>query len=136
MSQPTRLVLPLTSDCAFWASLLLSWVAQESDGLLSVSKPAIWFFAVAALCLVTATIGAAFHRPWHNGSMKLSPNLAKLMFVTMIALTAAWVFIAIAHTQTPNAQILYCVCASLTGWAAMANFITIRDFEKTDHRGA
>jgi hypothetical protein len=108
---------------------MVSWVAQESDGLLNVDTAAVWLIALAGVALSVLAGFFATQKPWRSGSMKLSPVLAKTMFVTMIALTAAWLFIGIAHTRTQNAQVLYGVCAALSGWSAWAIFITLRDFE-------
>jgi hypothetical protein len=133
---PPRISLPATSDCAFWASLFVSWVAQESDGLLDVAQPALWFIGLIGLSLSGFTIYHGLKRPWQAGSMKLAPAFAKVMFVTMVALTAAWIFIAIAHTRTQTAQALYGMCALLSGWSAWAIFTTLRDFERDDQRNA
>jgi hypothetical protein len=128
---PPRVSLPATSDCAFWASLMVSWVAQDSDGLLDVDAPAVWLIGVAGLILAALAAFFASQRPWRAGSMKLAPAFAKIMFVTMIALTATWIFVAIAHTRSLPAQSLYGVCTLLSGWSAWAIFVTLRDFEAT-----
>lgn len=109
---------------------MLSWIAQESDGLLDVAQPALWAIGLAALCLSGFTVFNALRRPWPAGSMKLAPAFAKILFVTMVALTAAWIFIGIAHTRTTTAQMLYGLCAVLSGWSAWAIFTTLRDFER------
>jgi hypothetical protein len=124
--KPVRIALPATSDCAFWASLMVSWVAQESDGLLDVAQPALWLIGLAAILLSSLAIYFGLQNPWKAGSMKLAPAFAKLMFVTIIVLTATWIFIAIAHTRTPTAQALYAMCAALSGWSAWAVFMTVR----------
>jgi hypothetical protein len=126
VTQP-RIALPATVDCAFWASLMVSWVAQESDGLLDVAQPALWLIGLAGVSLMGFTVYNAVRRPWPAGSMKLAPALAKFLFVTMIALTATWIFVGIAHTRTPTAQVLYGLCAVLSGWSAWAIFVAIRN---------
>ena len=129
ITPPARITLPATSDYAFWASLMVSWVAQESDGLLDVAAPAVWLIGVVGFGLTAFAVLHAIRRPWAAGAMKLTPAFAKVMFLTMIAVTAAWLFIAIAHTRTPAGQTLYGVCALLSGWSAWAIFVTLRDFE-------
>jgi hypothetical protein len=124
-----RITLPATCDAAFWASLMVSWVAQDSDGLLAIDQWALWLIGLTATCLTLAAIGLALRRPWMAGSMKLPPSFAKLIFVTMIALTATWIAIGIAFTRTPTAQALYALCALLSGWSAWAIFVTLRDLE-------
>jgi FtsH-binding integral membrane protein len=124
---PPRVTLPATADYAFWASLALSWIAQESDGLLDVGQPVVWFFAAAALGLTGLAVYHATLEPWTPGSMKLAPSFAKIMFIAMIVLTATWIFVGIAHTRTPTAQALYGLCAVLSGWSAWAMFVAIRD---------
>jgi hypothetical protein len=123
---PPRIILPATSDYAFWASLALSWVAQESDGLLDVAQPAVWFIAALALGLTALAIYHATRSPWVDGSMKLTPAFAKIIFVTMITLTATWIFVGIAHTRTLNAQVLYGLCALLSGWSAWVIFTRVK----------
>jgi FtsH-binding integral membrane protein len=108
---------------------MVSWVAQDSDGLLDVDAPAVWLIGAAGLVLSALAAFFASQKPWRAGSMKLAPSFAKIMFVTMIALTAMWIFIAIAHTRTQTAQALYGLCTALSGWSAWAIFITLRDFE-------
>jgi FtsH-binding integral membrane protein len=110
---------------------MVSWVAQESDGLLDVDAPAVWLIALIGVSLTALAAYFASQKPWRAGSMKLAPSFAKIMFVTMIALTAMWIFVAIAHTRTPTAQVLYSLCAWLSGWSAWAIFVTLRDFEAT-----
>jgi hypothetical protein len=126
---PPRVAIPATSDHAFWASLALSWVAQDSDGLLSVAQPAVWGIGLLSLSLMGLSIYSAWQKPWRAGSMKLTPAFAKILFVTMIAITATWIFVGIAHTTTHVAQALYGVCAALSGWSAWAMFVTLRNFE-------
>jgi hypothetical protein len=113
---------------------MLSWVAQESDGLLDVDAPALWLIAMIGLILSALAAFFAWQRPWRSGSMKLGPAFAKIMFVTMIALTATWLFIGIAHTRTQSAQMLYGLCAALSGWSAWAIFMTLREFEAKNPR--
>jgi hypothetical protein len=118
--------LPATSDSAFWASLMVSWVAQESDGLLVVAQPAVWLIGAVGVGLAAASMYQANQKPWRPGSMKLAPAFAQIMFVTMIVLTATWIFVGIAHTRTTTAQVLYGVCALLSGWSAWAIFATLK----------
>jgi hypothetical protein len=129
MTPPPRITIPATSDHAFWASLAVSWIAQESDGLLDVAQPALWVIALLGLGLTGLAIYNAVLRPWPAGSMKLAPAFAKIMFITMIALTATWIFVGIAHTRTQTASLLYGLCALLSGWSAWAMFVTLRDGE-------
>jgi hypothetical protein len=126
---PPRVAIPATSDHAFWASLALSWIAQDSDGLLSVAQPAVWGIGALGFSLTGLAIYSARQRPWRAGSMKLAPAFAKILFVTMIALTATWIFVGIAHTTTHMGQALYGLCAALSGWSAWAMFVALREFE-------
>jgi hypothetical protein len=130
MTPTPRVALPATSDYAFWASLAVSWIAQESDGLLQVSQPAIWVIALLGVGLAVLAIYNGIRQPWPIGSMKLTPRFAKVMFVVMLVLTATWIFIGIAHTRTAEAQVLYGLCAVLSGWSAWAIFVTLRKFER------
>ncbi len=135
MTNPTRVALPATVDFAFWASLMTSWLAQEAEGLLDVAQPAIWLMGVCAVCLAGGAVVTASRQPWQAGSMKLAPNLAKIIFVTMIAITAAWITFGIAFTRTPTAQTLYGICAVLSAWSAWAIFATLRTYESDNGRG-
>jgi hypothetical protein len=110
--------------------LAVSWIAQESDGLLDVAQPALWFIAFLGFALTSFSVYTALARPWPAGSMKLAPGLAKIMFMIIIALTATWIFVGIAHTRTPTAQALYGLCALLSGWSAWAIFVALRAFER------
>ena len=127
---PARVALPATSESAFWASLMVSWVAQASDGLLDLPTPAIWIIGVGGLLLTGFAVSTATRRPWPAGTMKLASAFAKIMFITLIALTAAWIFIGIAHTRSVTAQMLYGICALLSGWSAWAISLALRDFER------
>jgi hypothetical protein len=126
MTRPPRIALPATSDFAFWASLMVSWVAQDSEGLLDVDKPAVWLIGALAVALSFGAIITAVRTPWQGGSMKLAPSFAKIMFVVILGLTATWVMIGIAFTNTPTAQALYGLCALLSGWSAWAIFVVVR----------
>lgn len=126
MTRPARIALPATSDFAFWASLMVSWVAQDSEGLLNVAKPAVWVIGAAAAALSVGAVISALHTPWVNGSMKLVPAFAKIMFVVMLGLTATWIIIGIAFTDHATAQILYGLCAVLSSWSAWAIYVVVR----------
>jgi hypothetical protein len=108
---------------------MVSWVAQDSEGLLAIDRPALWVIGSAAVILTSGAVVTASIKPWRDGSMKLSLGTAKFMFVIMLALTATWMVIGFAFTRTPVAQTLYGVCALLSGWSAWANFVTLRNFE-------
>jgi hypothetical protein len=130
MTRPARIALPATSDFAFWASLMVSWVAQDSEGLLNVDRPAIWLIGALAMALSIGALITGLRTPWPHGSMKLAPSFAKIMFVVILGLTATWVMIGIAFTDTPTAQALYGLCALLSGWSAWAIFVVVRAGER------
>jgi hypothetical protein len=129
MTNPKHIALPATVDLSFWASMMMSWLAQEAEGLLDVAKPAVWLIGVAAIGLAGGAIVTASQRPWKTGSMRLAPTFAKIIFIVMIAVTAAWILFGLVFTRVPTAQALYGLCAALSGWSAWAIFITLRDFE-------
>jgi ABC-type Na+ efflux pump permease subunit len=108
---------------------MVSWVAQDSEGLLDVDQPAVWLIGALAVALSVGAVITAVRTPWPNGSMKLAPSFAKIMFVIILGLTATWIMIGIAFTDTPTAQALYGTCALLSGWSAWAMFVTLRDVE-------
>jgi hypothetical protein len=128
--RPPRIALPATSDFAFWASLMVSWVAQDSEGLLDVDRPAVWLIGALAAVLSIGALITGVRSPWPNGSMKLVPSFAKIMFVIILGLTATWIMIGIAFTDAPVAQALYGLCAILSGWSAWAIFLVVRAAEK------
>jgi tryptophan-rich sensory protein len=105
---------------------MVSWVAQDSEGLLDVAKPAVWLIGAAAVALSLGAVISAIRTPWANGAMKLAPAFAKIMFVVMLGLTATWITIGIAFTDHATAQILYGVCATLSGWSAWAIYVVVR----------
>jgi hypothetical protein len=129
MSKSKNITLPATSDCAFWGSLMISWIAQDAEGLLDVAKPVLWLIGAGAIFLVGGAVVTAWRQPWQAGSMKLAPAFAKIYFVTMIAVTCAWITFGIAFTRTSAAQILYGTCTLLSGWSAWAIFATLNAHE-------
>jgi hypothetical protein len=126
MQTPARVALPLTAECAFWASLMFSWLAQDGEGLLTIDLWALGLIGFFALALSGAAFGSALRRPWLNGSMKLTAALAKMMFVTMIIVTGAWVVFGLIYARTDLGQGLYGLCALLSGWSATAIFLSLR----------
>lgn len=135
MNNPKHIPIPATVDFAFWASMMTSWLAQEAEGLLDVAKPAVWLIGVAALCLGGGAVVSALHNPWRLGSMRLAPTFAKIIFIVMITVTAAWIAFGTVFTRAPTAQILYGICALLSGWSALAIFLTLRAFENSEENG-
>lgn len=121
-ADPIRVGIPITSDAAFWASMMLSWVAQSLDHLLEVDKWAVNLTAVAGIGLIGITIFKGLERPLPTG-MRLPRVQAWLMLVVMIAVTGAWVWFGLFHTRDLSARLVYGVCASLTAWSA---FVTYR----------
>jgi fluoride ion exporter CrcB/FEX len=119
---PSRVGIPITSDAAFWASMMLSWVAQSLDHLLEVDKWAVNLTAVAGIGLIGITIFKGLERPLPTG-MRLPRFQAWLMLAVMIAVTVAWVWFGLIYTRDLPARLVYGVCASLTAWSA---FVTYR----------
>jgi hypothetical protein len=105
---------------------MVSWVAQDSEGLLDVAKPAVWLIGAAALALSLGAVVTAVRTPWPNGSMKLALGFAKMMFVIMLGLTATWILIGVAFTDHAIAQVLYGLCATLSGWSAWTIYVVVR----------
>ena len=118
---PSRVGIPLTSDAAFWASLMLSWVAQSLDHLLDVDKWAVNLIAVAGIGLIGLSIFKGLERPLPTG-MRLPRAQAWVMFAVMIAVTGAWAWFGLIYTRDVPARVVYGVCASLTAWSAFATY--------------
>ena len=119
---PNRVGIPITSDAAFWGSMMLSWVAQSLDHLLEVDQWAVNLTAVAGIGLIGIAIFKGLERPLPTG-MRLPRMQAWIMFAVMIAVTGAWVWFGLIYTRDLPARLVYCVCASLTAWSA---FVTYR----------
>jgi fluoride ion exporter CrcB/FEX len=118
----SRVGIPITSDAAFWASMMLSWVAQSLDHLLEVDKWAVNLTAVAGIGLIGIAIFKGLERPLPTG-MRLPRVQAWLMLAVMIAVTGAWAWFGLFHTRDLPARLVYGVCVSLTAWSA---FVTYR----------
>lgn len=118
---PSRVGIPLTSDAAFWASMMLSWVAQSLDHLLDVDKWAVNLIAVAGIGLIGLSIFKGLERPLPMG-MRLPRAQAWVMFAVMIAVTGAWAWFGLIYTRDVPARVVYGVCASLTAWSAFATY--------------
>jgi hypothetical protein len=136
INNPKHIALPATVDFAFWASMMTSWLAQEAEGLLDVAKPAVWLFALASIGLAGGAVVTAIRQPWQLGSMRLAPTFAKIIFIVMIVVTAAWIGFGTVFSRAPSAQILYGVCALLSSWSAFAIFVTLRNFEAGNGNGS
>ncbi|MCA3692364.1 hypothetical protein [Aquidulcibacter sp.] len=119
---PNRVGIPITSDAAFWASLMLSWVAQSLDQLLDVDKWAVNLIAVAGIGLIGVSIFKGLERPLPTG-MRLPRTQAWIVLAMMIAVTVAWAWFGLIYTRDLPARLVYGVCASLTAWSA---FVTYR----------
>ncbi len=119
---PNRVGIPVTSDAAFWASLMLSWVAQSLDHLLDVDKWAVNLIAVAGIGLIGVSIFKGLERPLPIG-MRLPRTQAWIVLAMMIAVTVAWAWFGLIYTRDLPARLVYGVCASLTAWSA---FVTYR----------
>jgi hypothetical protein len=119
---PNRVGIPITSDAAFWASMMLSWVAQSLDHLLDVDQWAVNLTAVAGIGLVGVAIFKGLERPLPTG-MRLPRAQAWTMLAVMIAVTGAWAWFGLIYTRDLPAGLVYGVCASLTAWSA---FVTYR----------
>lgn len=113
---PSRVGIPITSDAAFWASMMLSWVAQSLDHLLDVDKWAVNLTAVAGIGLIGIAIFKGLERPLPTG-MRLPRIQAWLMLAVMIAVTGAWAWFGLFYTRDLPARLVYGVCASLTAWS-------------------
>lgn len=118
---PTRVGIPVTSDAAFWASLMLSWVAQSLDHLLEVDKWAVNLIAVAGIGLIGVSIFKGLERPLPTG-MRLPRTQAWIVLAMMIAVTVAWAWFGLIYTRDLPARLVYGICASLTAWSAFVTF--------------
>lgn len=125
-TQNKKTALPLTAECAFWASLMVSWIAQAGEGLLDIDAWAVTLIGILALCLCGVAFGAALRQPWLSGSMKLTAPFAQMMFFIMIIVTCAWIAFGLSFARTGTGQTLYGVCAVLSGWSALAIFLSER----------
>lgn len=119
---PSRVGIPITSDAAFWASMMLSWVAQSLDHLLDVDQWAVNLTAVAGIGLIGIAIFKGLERPLPTG-MRLPRTTAWIVLAVMIAVTVAWAWFGLIYTRDLPARLVYGVCASLTAWSA---FVTYR----------
>ena len=119
---PSRVGIPITSDAAFWASMMLSWVAQSLDHLLDVDQWAVNLTAVAGIGLIGIAIFKGLERPLPTG-MRLPRTTAWIELAVMIAVTVAWAWFGLIYTRDLPARLVYGVCASLTAWSA---FVTYR----------
>ncbi len=113
---PNRVGIPITSDAAFWASMMLSWVAQSLDHLLDVDQWAVNLTAVAGIALVGIAVFKGLERPLPTG-MRLPRTQAWIMLAVMVAVTGAWAWFGLIYTRDLPARLVYGVCASLTAWS-------------------
>jgi hypothetical protein len=118
---PSRVGIPITSDAAFWASLMLSWVAQSLDNLLDVDRWAVNVTAVAGISLIGVAIFKGLERPLPTG-MRPKRVEAWLMLAMMITVTGAWLWFGLVYTRDLPARLVYGVCASLTAWSAFVTY--------------
>ena len=121
---PNRVGIPVTSDAAFWASMMLSWVAQSLDHLLDVDQWAVNLTAVAGIGLVGVAIFKGLERPLPTG-MRLPRAQAWIMLAVMIAVTGAWAWFGLIYTRDLPARLVYGVCASLTAWSAFVIYCAL-----------
>jgi hypothetical protein len=101
---------------------MVSWVAQDSEGLLAIDGWALGLIGFLAVVLSVAAFATGLLKPWPRGTIKVSASVVNVLFLVMIVVTGAWIVFGVAYARTQTGQLLYGGAAVLSGWSAFSVF--------------